>query len=298
MKYSIHIILLLTIATACNKSDLGNAQTPENYHESLDEFYSIRLESLTNETGWMRLAGMFWLNEGVNTFGSNSSNNVIFPEGFIPLNAGKFIVDGGSVRMEVNEGVHITVDGESTGNAIIYNDGAEKKVNHGSLEWIVIKRGDLIGIRLYNSFNPKVDEFKGFPRYDIDFDFLVKARLVSYETPQMVKIINILGQEEELPSPGTLEFEIRGEKYNMVTLEGGDRMFLILGDLTNRTETYQAGRYMYIDYPDEGSDMTIIDFNKAYNPPCSYSPYTTCQLPPPQNMLPIEIKAGEKRPIN
>lgn len=292
------VVLMSYFAIACSTNELGTAVVPPDYETELEEFYNVRLHSLTHETGWMRLAGMYWLNEGKNTFGSGQSSDVVFPDGFIPQNAGTFIVDGEIVRMEVNPGVLITIEGEPILNAIIFDSGIVKKVNHGSLEWIVIKRGDLLGIRLYNSYNPEVDEFTGFPRYETDLNYFVNARLVTYDVPQTVRIINILGQEEELPSPGTLEFEIKGEKHSLITLEGSTRMFVILGDLTNRTETYQAGRYMYIDYPDAGSDLTVIDFNKAYNPPCSYSAYTTCQLPPPQNMLSVEIPAGEKRPIN
>lgn len=283
---------------ACSTNEFGTAVVPLDYETELEEFYNVRLHSLTHETGWMRLAGMYWLNEGKNTFGSGQSNDVVFPEGFIPQNAGTFIVDGEIVRMEVNPGVPITIEGQPILSAVIFDLDIEKKVNHGSLEWIVIKRGDLVGIRLYNSYNPEVDEFTGFPRYETDLNYFVNARLVTYDVPQTVKIINILGQEEELPSPGTLEFKINGEKHSLITLEGSTRMFVILGDMTNRTETYQAGRYMYIDYPDVGSDLTVIDFNRAYNPPCSYSAYTTCQLPPPQNTLSVEIPAGEKRPIN
>lgn len=292
---SISIIAFMLMA--CSKNDLGNAEVHATYESDLEQFYQERLHSLTHETGWMRLAGMYWLENGDNTFGSDPTNDVVFPDGFIPNVAGKFIVNGDIVSMEVESGVDITVEGDTTQKAVIFENGTEIKVNHGSLEWIVIKRGDLVGIRLYNSVNPEVDEFTGFPRYETNLDYYVNARLITYDTPQMVKIINILGQEENLPSPGTLEFEISGEKYSLVTLEGTTRMFVILGDRTNRTETYQAGRYMYIDYPEEGSDLTVIDFNKAYNPPCSYSAYTTCQLPPPQNMLPVEIMAGEKRPL-
>lgn len=100
----------------------------------------------------------------------------------------------------------------------------------------------------------------------------------------------------DTPTPGTIEFIKNGELFTLDALEGTDQMFLIAGDLTNQTETYQAGRYIYIDYPEEGSDYTIIDFNKIYNPPCSYNLFTTCQLPPMQNRLDLEITAGEKRP--
>lgn len=109
-------------------------------------------------------------------------------------------------------------------------------------------------------------------------------------------VLNVLGQSVDTPSPGILEFVIDGEIFNLDTLEGSERLFIILGDETNKNETYQAGRYLYVDYPD-GDGYTIIDFNRAYNPPCAYSKFTTCQLPPPQNRLDVAITAGEKRPV-
>jgi len=107
-----------------------------------------------------------------------------------------------------------------------------------------------------------------------------------------------LGQLIDTPTPGSIEFMKDGKVYTLDVLEGTDQMFIIVGDFTNQSETYQAGRYIYVDYPVEGSEYTIIDFNKIYNPPCSYSLFTTCQLPPIQNRLELSIKAGEKRPLD
>ncbi len=292
------ILIALTLLVACNRSpEVGPAQLPSDYDTELAAFFANRHESLTKPNGWMRIAGMYWLNEGVNSFGSDSANNVVFPKDKISLNAGEFRVERDSVWMMpfpydqfyVDQ---ITLEQET----LLYPTDPELRVQSGDLEWYIIKRGNLLGIRLYNADNSLVDGFEGFPRYPTNTDLYVKAELISQGVPDSIKIANILGQEEMTPSPGVLRFQIDGAEYRLSTLEGGDRMFVIVGDLTNQDETYQAGRYLYVDMPPEGSTVTTIDFNKMYNPPCAYSAFTTCQLPPVHNRLDVKIEAGELRP--
>ncbi len=298
MSRYLYIIIAVLLAGCTKSAELGPALVEITYLEDLEEFYATRHHSLTEEFGWMRLAGMFWLENGSNSFGSSQENKVVLPKGFIPDFAGSFEVTDSTVIMSVLPDVEITVS-DSVVNMVdmqVGNDNDSIRARYKTLEWLVIKRGNLLGVRLYNSYNPKVDEFDGFPRYETDTDFYVMAELVTEDVPKTVRIANILGQEEELVSPGTLRFELFDKEYFLVSIQGGERMFIIVGDETNMDETYQAGRYLYADMPVEGSNLTMIDFNKMYNPPCSYSPYTTCQLPPVQNRLDIRIEAGEKRP--
>ena len=298
MSRYLFIIIALLMAGCAKSVELGPAPVESTYLEDLEEFYANRHHSLTNEVGWMRLAGMYWLEHGPNSFGSSPNNNVVFPDGYIPDYVGSFIVSDTSVVMSVLADVEITVtDSVVTEVDMLANDDDDPiRARYKTLEWLVIKRGDLLGVRLYNSYNPKVDEFDGFPRYETNTDFYVLAELVTEDVPETVRIANILGQEEDLISPGTLRFEINDEEFSLVTIQGGERMFIIVGDETNKDQTYQAGRYIYVDMPEDGSNLTMIDFNKMYNPPCAFSPYTTCQLPPVQNRLGIRIEAGEKRP--
>lgn len=290
-------VTALVLITGCNQNQLSPEPFPENYQQELDEWKAERLESLTHPTGWMRLAGMYWLEEGESSFGSGSDQDVQFPDGTIPSHTGTFISRDSTVTMKVAEDISITQDGEPVQETIIFDGEEAPHLEHGSLEWLVIERDGLVGIRLYNKENEKVDKFTGFDTYPVDQKWHLRARFIPNNENTTIPIVNILGQQTDAISPGILEFMIDGEIYTLDTLEGSTRMFVILGDATNRTETYQAGRYMYIDYPEEGSDYTVIDFNKAYNPPCAYSTFTTCQLPPPQNRLPVEVTAGEKRPV-
>lgn len=298
MRLSLAILFsLLILSTGCDRSGLGPAELPSDYLEDLERWKENRVESLKDTTGWMRLAGMYWLESGQNRFGSGEEMDIQFPEGAIPEEAGTFIYDDGTVRMVVEEGVEITHDQRRVTDMVIF-DGSDEvpHIEHGSLHWRVIARGDLVGIRLYNEENEKVDQFTGFESYPVDTNWVRKARYVPKPEGSSITVVNVLGQEMQEPSPATLEFTWDGETYSLDAIDSDDDMFLIVGDETNQTETYQAGRYLYVDFPEGGNEFIQIDFNKLYNPPCAYNLFTTCQLPPPQNRLDLAIPVGEKRP--
>lgn len=299
IKLTILLLALLMFVASCTSREPGLADLPDDYKEQIEEWKQSRIESLTAPTGWMRLSGMYWLSPGENTFGSSAEADIRFPEETIPAIAGTFILqEDGTVRMTVAEGVDITYQDEPVSDMIVYDGDEAYNLEYGTLEWLVIVREEITAIRLYNKVNEKVDAFNGFPAYEIDPKWNREARFIPYPEGTTIPIINVLGQEVESPTPGRVEFTLDGTLYSLDALEGNDRMFIILSDLSSRDETYQAGRYMYIDYPAEGSEFTVIDFNKAYNPPCSYNLYTTCQLPPLQNRLDVAIRAGEKRPVD
>ncbi|PKD43083.1 hypothetical protein CWD77_10650 [Rhodohalobacter barkolensis] len=292
-------ILFLSIAIlflcSCTRKDLGQAPLPDNYEEQFADWQEGRMESLTNPTGWMRLAGMYWLEEGENSFGSGDRVDIQFPESTLPEYAGEFILTKGKVRLQAADGVEFQYEDGTFRQKEIYDGEEALNIEYWSLEWLIIEREDLMGIRLYNKDNPKVDAFTGFDRYPLDPEWHLNAKFEPATEGETISIVNVLGQLVDTPTPGSIEFSVDGDVYTLDALEGEDQMFLIVGDLTNQTETYQAGRYIYIDYPEEGSDYTIIDFNKMYNPPCAYNLFTTCQLPPIQNRLDVAIPAGEKR---
>lgn len=291
------ILVGLFLLSCSSDPELGTAPLPVDYDSELANFYADRHESLTKSNGWMRIAGMYWLDEGINTFGSDSTRDIVFPSGKISPNAGVFRVKGDSVWIVPSPNGQFYTDQVTLEQEVLmFPTDPELRVQSGDLEWYIIKRGDLLGIRLYNADNPLVDGFEGFPRYETNAEFHIKAELITEGVPDSIKIANILGQEEMTPSRGVLRFMLESQEYRLITLVGGERMFIIVGDLTNQDETYQAGRYLYVDMPKEGENMTTIDFNKTYNPPCSYSAFTTCQLPPIENRLNVRIEAGELRP--
>ena len=300
MLLSALVVLSTLFFAGCDRAELGKAPVPDNYEQIINEWKQNRVETLKAPTGWLRLAGMFILEEGENTFGSGEDVDVRFPENKIGRYAGAFILDDGKVKMELQDDIEITHNSEQVSSGkIIYDEESAPELEHGDLQWFVIQRQDLFAIRLFNKDNEKADEFTGFPRYETNENWRLKARFKPNPEGSQITILNVLDQAEPIDSPGVLEFEVDGERFTLDALSSaGGRLFLIVGDETNRSETYQAGRYMYIDPPEEGSNYTVIDFNKIYNPPCAYNTHTTCQLPPPQNRLELAITAGEKRPID
>jgi len=289
---------LLIAACGNSTESLGPAPVPDNYEQDIQQWVDERVETLKEPTGWLRLAGMYILDEGENSFGSGTGQDIQFPEGTIPEQAGTFTLENGNVVMAAAEGTEFTIEGESVQNAIIYDGDEAPEVNYGTLVWHVIERQDLTAIRLYNKENTRADQFEGFGRYPTDSKWRLKARFDANPEGATIPITNVLGQTDEVPNPGTLTFKKDGETYSLEALYSStERLFLIVGDKTNLTETYQAGRFIYVDYPDE-SAYTVIDFNKIYNPPCAYNLYTTCQLPPAPNRLGLAITAGELRPVD
>lgn len=291
------LILTLTISASCTKHELGQAEIPENYPKEIQEWKAERVASLKEPTGWLRLAGMFILNEGKNSFGSSPEADHTFPDSLLPDIAGSFFLEDSQVRMVANNGVDIMHNGNIVKKFLLYDGENTPSVTFKSLEWFVIVREEIIAIRLYNKDNAKADAFSGFPSYPVNPEWSRRARFIPNPDSSTISIVNVLGQIVDYPSPGTLEFTIQGNVYTLDALDSDDDMFIIAGDQTNKTETYPAGRYIYVDYPEAGSDITTIDFNKIYNPPCAYTRYSTCQLPPPQNRLAVAIEAGEKKPI-
>lgn len=289
-------VSICALLIACERNDLGQAPVPENYEETINEWKEYRVGVLTSPTDWLRLHGIYWLDEGENTFGSGEEQDFQFPEGKIPDYAGTFTLENGRVTMKVAEGVTITHEGDLVDEMVIFDGENRPHLQHGDLEWFIDSRGDTHGVRLYNKDNPKADAFDGFPFYPLDPKWHLKANFIPNADSTSITVDNVLGQTVTRYSPGTVEFMIDGEIYTLDAFESRSGLFLIMADETNKTETYQAGRYMIIPRPDDNNE-TIIDFNKAYNMPCAFNKFTTCQLPPPQNRLDVAITAGEKRPV-
>ncbi|GGG22094.1 DUF1684 domain-containing protein [Pontibacter amylolyticus] len=290
------IALILTSGcTDIDQSAKNQAETTPEYVASVDEWHQAREAKLKEPDGWLTLAGLFWLQEGDNTFGSGPDNSLTFPEGRIPGRAGVISLKGDTVTTRINPGVDVLLNGAPVREALLYTSGMDSvpKLSHGSLTWFVIKRGNRYGIRLRDLQNDALVHFKGIKRFPVKADWRVQASFVAHPTPKQIPITNIVGQTSMQESPGTVIFTLNGEQYQLDALLEGEELFIIFADKTNGLETYGAGRYLYADKP--GPDgTTLLDFNKASNPPCDFVSYATCPLPPRQNFLPIMIEAGEK----
>ncbi len=291
------VFLLLTtvllVASACN-SPQGLIEDEEAYIQEIEEWQHSRLERLKGKNGWLNLAGLLWLEEGENSFGSDPANDLIFPEK-ADANCGSLSLTDGVVTLNVKDGVTITTDKTLVTTLKLNDDQTKPTTNlqQGDLAWYIIKRGDRYGIRLRDHKHERIEMLDHIPTYPINFDYVVEAKLHPFEKPRIFKVATpVAGFTESYPCPGELHFKILEKELVLYPFTSGEGYFLIIADETTGMETYGAGRFMYA-LPDS-TGRIILDFNKAYNPPCAFSPYATCPMPPRENSLPVAIEAGEK----
>jgi uncharacterized protein (DUF1684 family) len=291
----ISFILILSFWFACNKPV---EEVDQEYVAQINEWHQNRVERLTSKSGWMSLAGLFWLKEGENTFGADSSNDIVFPANKAADFMGSFILENGVVKTKILPEVEVLEDSIPVNEIIMKTDLEEETtiLSYGTLSWYIIKRSNDLAVRLRDSANPVIKSFHGIKRYRVDPSWRIEATFESYNPQRSISVPTILGTTAEEPSPGALVFKIGNEVYRLDVIGNPEdkRFFVIFGDETNKDETYEGGRYVYVDNPGNNG-KTFIDFNKCYNPPCAFTEYATCPFPPEQNYLPIKITAGEKR---
>jgi len=269
----------------------------EAYRSEVRAWRTEREARLKADGGWLTLAGLFWLNEGPNRFGTDPAGDIVLPQGSAPAKAGVFELRAGLVTVALQPGANGRVAGKPLSGPIAMRpdaSGSPDVLEMGTLSMSVIERGGRLGIRLKDRNSPVRKGFAGLRWFDVREDYKVEARWVSHPQPKPVKVPNVLGQTESMPSPGYAEFTLNGKP---VRLDGvledphAEQLFFILRDQTSGKETYGAGRFLYADLPKAGK--VVLDFNKAYNPPCAFTAYATCPLPPPQNWMPVRVEAGE-----
>lgn len=246
-----------------------------------------------NERSWLSLAGLFWLEEGNNTFGSAPSNDIQLENKSVPANAGVFQYRNDVVTLKVNEGVEITCNGLEVKSKALRTDIEENPdfLEMGSLILVTIKRGKNCLIRVWDRDYPSQKNFTGLKHYPINEDYRITARFVPYDPPRLLKIRDVIGEEYEVEFPGFAIFSMSGKECRLEAEKTPDGLFFNFYDPTNGNGSYPGGRFLTADAPTDRE--VIIDFNMAYNPPCAYTDYATCPLPPSQNRLPVRIPAGE-----
>lgn len=245
-----------------------------------------RNAALRREIGWLTLAGLDWLRPGVNTVGTNAGADVILPAG--PPDAGAITVTGGRAVAE----------GEIAGHAAIPMvsdaEGEPTMLALGSLRMCLIRRGERLALRTWDTESPRRRAFVGIDHFAVDPAWRIRGRL-QRAGDRTIRVPDVIGDVTDQASPGSVVFSVDGRELRLDALEGGaaGELWLVFGDATNSVTTYAGGRFLYTAAPDPDDELWI-DFNRAYNPPCVFSAYATCPLPPPQNRLPIAIEAGEK----
>jgi len=288
------VFILLSAGCQNERSQPIDQQT---YMNHIAEWQQNRVANLTRDEGWLTLTGLFWLEEGDNRFGSAAENDLVFPGDDLPPAMGKFIFDGRSVRIQIQPGVTIQHEQKPVTEMTLLSDAQGKPtvLTYGAHSWYIIERGDRFGVRLRNSQAAALKAFKGIETYPVDLQWRVKAILKPYHPSKTIQVPNVLGMVSGEECPGALQFEIGGKNYRLdvIAEKDAEQYFIIFADETNGEETYSAGRFLYAERVD-AQGITYLDFNKAYNPPCAFSDFATCPLPPLQNRLPVKITAGEK----
>lgn len=260
-----------------------------------------RLQNLQKPDGWLSLVGLHWLQAGNSFVGSGATKGVRLAVG--PEELGLVSLERGTVRFRPSAGAGVSFDGQPAGSGTRVlatdADGGTPTVvgfNQGDASFVVIKRGEQFALRVRDALAPARTGFPGLDYFPISGDFRFEARFEAHPPGQTIGIVNVMGIEEPMPNPGAVVFEKDGIEYRLEAVDEGDgRLFLIFADRTSGHESYAAARFLYAERPVDGG-TTVVDFNLAYNPPCAFTEFSTCPLPPASNRLDLRIEAGEKKP--
>jgi uncharacterized protein (DUF1684 family) len=269
----------------------------QDYERSILEFRERRAQRIAGPDGWLTVVGLSWLDDGENSVGSDPSSKVELPDHDIPRRVGTLEVSGGTARFVASADADIRHLGEPIKGIEMGDDlsGPPTVLAIGPVSFFVIRRYGRLGVRIKDAESSARTAFRGFEYYRPDPRWRIEARFEPYDQPTIHRVPTVLGLEEEYLGPGALRLQFGGSVYRIEPfLEPGEEdLFIVFGDLTNGAETYEGGRYLYAETPDDRG-IVVVDFNKCFNPPCVLTPYATCAVALPQNRLPIRIDAGEK----
>ena len=269
----------------------------KEYLNAIEQWHQMRIDYLKKPDGWLNLEGLFWLKKGKNSFGSDTKADCHYDKKDFPSMLGNFIYQGDSVIWENGNQAFIDIDKVKATPGLAYKvfdeNGKAAVMDWKQFSWVVIKREDKVGIRFRNLNAKTLISFKGIERFPVSSKWHIKAKLIQ-PAQDFLMITNVLGQTVSSKNAGKLFFEINGTKYTLDVIdESGPNLFIVFADQTSGKSTYGAGRFIDIPKPDSDGN-TVIDFNNAYNPPCAFTAFATCPLPPKQNRLSVKIEAGEK----
>jgi uncharacterized protein (DUF1684 family) len=273
---------------------IGACTNNPAYRNEVEKWRADHETELKKGDGWLTLAGLFWLKEGVNTVGRGEGYDVSLTDNFKQDKFGEIDFHDGKAKLKVESGIDAMTDGKPLTTVEMASDdpGPPTKIQTGSQTFYLINREDRYGIRLKDSESPARKNFIGEHWFPVDEKYRVTATFEPFENSEEIEIPNVLGGTFKMKSPGIARFKLDGKEFSLQAVEENDeQLFFIFKDSTSKNETYQAGRFLYTDRPVNG--QVVLDFNKAENPPCAFTEFATCPLPPPQNQLDIAIRAGE-----
>ena len=280
---------------SCKTETLEIKGSPE-YLEEIKQWDQRRAERLKADDGWLNLVGRTWLKPGENKFGSAKDNDVIIESDKVPDYMGVFVFQDSTVTMKVNDGVEVLFNGNPVKEMIMIGDDKEEMTvfQNGPIKWNLIVRNELYGIRFRDLESEFVKNFKGIERFPVNEDWRITANFEAYNPPRKMEVPNVLGQVDEELSPGAIVFSKDNQTYRLNAIDADDKLWFIFADGTSGEETYGGGRFLYTDSKADSTGKVIVDFNKAYNPPCVLTKFATCPLPPKENYIKLRITAGEK----
>lgn len=268
------------------------------YARDIGHWRSEREAALKTDDGWLTLVGLFWLQDGTNCAGTDPVCRVALAAGSAPSRIGDFVYSSGTITFKPAPQVDVRINGKpATVQALNAQPGRYDKVSIGTVTMFVIKRGQRYGVRVRDTNSQARRDFRGVQWFPIAQSYRVTARFVVHPKPTSIMIANVLGDVDPWPSPGYAEFTLGGRQYRLhAVLDGPNarELFFVFRDLTTGKDTYPGGRFLYADMPSNG--QVVLDFNKAHSPPCAFTPYATCPLPPKENALAVRIEAGELNP--
>jgi uncharacterized protein len=288
--------MLVAVCVLCGIASAADKRSPSSvdpaYQQSFEKWKGELVDDLKQQ--WLPLAGLFWLKPGENSFGADSKNAIVFPKG--PAHAGSFVLQGKTVTVQFAPGSNATIGGKPVTTAELQPDttGNPTVVELGNLRLHVIVRGERVGIRLKDLDSDAARQYHGPQFFLLDLSYRVTATWLPSDGKQTVNVPNVLGDVSPTPIAGTAVFKINGQELRLTDL-GGDAasgLFFVFSDLTSKTDTYPGGRFLKTDPVTNGT--VVLDFNRAYNPPCAVTLYATCPLAPKENRLTIAIPAGEE----
>ena len=256
------------------------------YDREIEAWRRNRESGLKADDGWLTVAGLCWLHEGDNPAGSDPSSSIVLPRG--PAHLGVFANRGGKVAFHPAPGIAVRAAAVLRPDTV---DGGPDLIQFGDFTMFVIHRGTRDAIRLKDKRSEFRKNFTGLHWYPPREDYRIVAKWVPYATPKQLAVPNILGETEREPSPGYAVFKLQGREYQLHPVLDDKQLFFIFKDQTSGKGTYPSGRFLYADLASHG--QVVLDFNKAYNPPCAFTPYATCPLPPAENRLAVRMEAGE-----
>jgi len=289
------MLMSAVMLTSVGANGTGN---DDAWHKEITDWRAARLERLKSPYGWPSLIGLEWLKEGMNKVGSASDNAIVIAKA--PAHLGTITLQSGKATIALDAKVDATIDGEKRTSAALIDDSQPKptQIGFGTVKFYLIQRGDKWGLRIKDSEAATRQKMvaQGVENFEADPSWRFEAKWEAYNPPHEVEGINVIGQAEKYQVMGKATFTRDGKTYSvepMLENPGDTELFLVFADRTSGKETYGAARFLYAPMPKDS--RIVLDFNKAYNPPCAFTPYATCPLPTPENRLNLRVTAGEKK---